>query len=144
MLKVGKFVLAGALAFTGLAGASFINTPSAQAAEDPPASVYLSKGEIGVNSNRIIGKGQYGRFIMEVGTKQVTGATATVMKETGWFDEEVATLDRTIDDWYRGNYGATTNVWLDKGAEYYIKFSVPDYNGSGSARLYNYNFPFNI
>lgn len=144
MLKVGKLVLAGALAFTGLAGASFINTPSAQAAEDPPASVYLEKGDIGVNSNRIIGKGQYGRFIMEVGKDKVTDATATVYKETGWFDEKVATLNISTDDCYRGKYGDTTNVYLDKGAEYYVKFSVLDLTASGSARLYNYNFPYNL
>lgn len=144
MLKIGKYVLAGALAFTGLAGTSFINTPSAQAAEDPPASIYLETGALEQKSDEVIGKGQYGRFIMEVGRWQVTGANAKVMKKGAWYDEEVATLRRTTDDWYKGNYGDTTNVWLDKGAKYYIKFSVFDLNASGSARLYNYNFPFNI
>ncbi|HDR6958213.1 TPA: hypothetical protein QCV97_006024 [Bacillus cereus] len=141
MLKFQKVLLAGALAFTGIVGTSIIDTPKVEAASaSVTAQQTTSRLVDGLThpSSKINGAGQYGRITLQCGTIY-PGWQKLVLKKVkdGWFDEEITTLELSGADHAAGQHRKTNNVWLEKGALYYIEV-IGEYNATGSLTNYNY------
>lgn len=139
MLKFQKLLLAGALAFTGIVGTSIIDTPKVEAASitAQQTTSHLVDGA-GNPSSKINGAGQYGRITLQCGSIY-PGWKKLVLKKVkgGWFDEEIATLELSGADHANDLHRVSNNVWLEKGALYYIEV-IGQYNATGSLTNYNY------
>ncbi|RFB42593.1 hypothetical protein [Bacillus sp. dmp10] len=141
MLKFQKVLLAGALAFTGIVGTSIIDTPKIEAASASITAQQTSSRLVdGLTypSSKINGAGQYGRITLQCGTIY-PGWQKLVLKKAkdGWFDEEIATLELSETDHTQGLHRVSNNVWLEKGALYYIEVKGT-YDATGSLSNYNY------
>ncbi|RAT95955.1 hypothetical protein [Brevibacillus sp. Leaf182] len=158
MSKINKVVLAGTLALTGIVGFSpnvsatskveattskvEATTSNVEAASISPQQTSAhAKNGYSATSSKINGAGQYGRINLQIeSVDHLTATTARVMKVVAWgADQEVASVQISYVDYDNGIYNKSTDVWLEKGALYYIDLSVEN-NGSSSAGLSNYTW----
>lgn len=153
MSKINKVVLAGTLALTGIVGFSpnvsatskvEATTSNVEAASISPQQTSAhAKNGYSATSSKINGAGQYGRINLQIeSVDHLTATTARVMKVVAWgADQEVASVQISYVDYDNGIYNKSTDVWLEKGALYYIDLSVEN-NGSSSAGLSNYTWQY--